>query len=209
MNFVKFSAGLAQRGRSRAMARILAGRPLAVVFSVALTAVLGGVVFTAVPASAVTGPGTCLDAYAGQTYDYGSTIQWNCDTSDRYQQWVWNVVGNSSLGQLVQLQSVGDAGFCADADAQQTYDYGAVIQWGCNTNDPYQLWAWQVTPNGYSLQSYGAYLNGASECLDANSQEPFDYGAIIQWDCNSSDAFQLWNVESVSSNTVVLQNTGT
>ena len=48
---------------------------------------------------------------------------------------------------------------CLDANAQQVYNGGAVIQWGCSASDPYQLWAVganTVNKNSLTIQSLGS-----------------------------------------------------
>src|SRR5580704_9105630 len=162
MNFVRFSAGLARRGRSRAVARTAAARRFAV-FSVALAAVLAGVALTTGPASASVPQfthGTCLDANSGQVYDGGQIFQWECNASDLYQEWTAGFVEETAYGPVYQLQNVGaldvnNAAECLDADAGQVYDGGEIIQMGCDTSDAYQLWQSAIGPNGQVLANIG------------------------------------------------------
>lgn len=223
MNFVRFSAGLARRGRSRAVARTAAARRFAV-FSVALAAVLAGVALTTGPASASASVpqfthGTCLDANSGQVYDGGQIFQWECNASDLYQEWSAGLVEETAYGPVYQLQNVGaldvnNAADCLDADAGQVYDGGEIIQMGCDTSDPYQLWLITNTApadggGAWSYQNYGALLQqGAADCLDAHAGQAYDTGAIIQWGCNTSDAYQLWQ-SAIGPNGQVLANIGT
>jgi hypothetical protein len=67
----------------------------------------------------------------------------------------------------------------------------------------FQLWIMEGTEyeplendyhQSYLLVNYGALVvDGAADCLDANSDQMYDGGAIIQWGCNSNDPYQLWN----------------
>lgn len=193
------------------------------VLSVALVPVLAGLAFTTSPAQAATSI-TCLDANAQQVHNDGAIVQWVCNGNDPYQEWKpIAVASNPNLppppppppsGTLVQLQNVGaldnnNAADCLDADAQETYNYGAVIQWGCNAGDTSQQWIMIQTSAGYLFQSYGAYLQGASECLDADAQQVYSGGSVIQWSCNESDPFQQWkpDVDPVAG-TLFLQSVG-
>jgi hypothetical protein len=216
MNFIRFSARLARRGSSRAVAQIASRRRLAVVCSAALAAGLAGAAFTAVPASAAT-TGFCLDANAQQVYPGGAIIQWGCNYSDLYQQWSFNAITGSPYGELFQLQNTGaldvnDAADCLDADAQQVYPGGAIIQYGCNSSDPYQLWIAKGSESGalvqFQFENYGALVNDdAADCLDADAQQVYSGGAIIQYGCNSGDPYQIWQ-PSQGSVGGQLQNVG-
>jgi hypothetical protein len=215
MNLVRFSAGVAQRGLSRAVARRVARRRFTVC-SVALAAVLASVALTTGPASAETAPGTCLDANAGQVYDGGAIIQWGCNSDDPYQGWeaVWTA--NTPYGAVYQLQDLGalddnNAADCLDADAGQVYDGGAVTQWGCDASDPYQLWIFHFIGNSdFTLQNYGALIyQGAADCLDADAQQVYDGGAIIQWGCNTSDPYQQWQRMLGINEFAPIENIGT
>jgi hypothetical protein len=98
----------------------------------------------------------CLDADAQQVYDGGAIIQWGCNGSDDYQYWIATVTPDG-----IQLENYGalvynDAADCLDADAGQVYDGGAIIQWGCNSSDPYQLWTESNASDGISYQNVGA-----------------------------------------------------
>jgi hypothetical protein len=198
MNVARFSARLAQRGRSLAVTRTTRRR--IALLSVALAAVPASLALTMSPAHAATS--TCLDANAQQVYDFGAIVQWDCSATDPYQQWTpmaapVNPNLPPPLGQLVELQNVGaldnnNAADCLDADAQQVYDGGAIIQWGCNPGDTYQQWMMIQTSAGYLFENYGAYLNGAADCLDADAQQVYDNGAVIQYGCNEADPFQQW-----------------
>jgi hypothetical protein len=204
MNFVRFCAKLARRGCSRAVARIAARRRLAVVCSAALAACLAGAAFTAAPAGASAAP-MCLDADAGTPYDYGAVIQWQCNDSDNYQNWTFTFVDDEVGDQVFQIQNNG-TGMCLDADAQQMYNYGAVIQWQCNSSDPYQDWFWVPNPGGAELESVASWEQRSALCLDADAGTPYDYGAIIQWQCNNTDPYQLWFQQT--TDVYVLQNVG-
>jgi len=134
MNSIRFPARLTWPGRSGTTARrrFAAG-------SVALAAVLAGLAFTAGPAHA-SGTGFCLRANPQQADDFGAVIQWQCDDSDNSQNWtVTEVADPPGVGLLVQVKNNGTSQ-CLDADADQAYNFGMIIQWSCNASDPYQLW---------------------------------------------------------------------
>jgi hypothetical protein len=171
--------------------------------SVAAAAVLGGVALTASPAHASTA--ICLDANAQQAYDFGAVIQFQCNDSDNFQNWTTTEVGGADGGYLVRLQNNG-TGYCLDADAGDIGDFGEVIQWQCSSSDNYQLWILHPTSSGAIFESYGAWLQGESYCLDADAQQTYDYGSIIQWQCNTSDPYQNWFGQSTDGD--VLQNVG-
>src|SRR5262245_56732889 len=96
---------------------------------------------------------------------------------------------------------------CLDANAQQVYDTGAIVQWTCSITghnaDPYQAWKVTQQPAGnpnvpysgelFQLENWGA-LNGnrAADCLDADAQQVYDGGKIFQWGCDSNDPWQKW-----------------
>jgi hypothetical protein len=206
MNFVRFCAKLARRGCSRAVARIAARRRLAVVCSAALAACLAGAAFTAAPAGASAAP-MCLDADAGTPYPGGAVIQWQCNDSDNYQNWTFTPLYGLEDDLVFQIQNNG-TGLCLDADSQQMYNYGAVIQWGCNSSDPYQDWIWVDNPGGLELETVASWEQGSDLCLDADAQQTYDYGAIIQWQCNNTDPYQLWSSQPSSKYVYVLQNYG-
>jgi Ricin-type beta-trefoil lectin domain len=200
MNFVRTSARLLWRGRSRAVARNVAGRRF-VVFSVALAAVLASVALTTGPASATTFNSSCVDANAGQVYDGGAITQLACDSTDPYQEWNTNLVYMDGR-YFSQLQNVGaneydnGAADCLDADAYQVKDTGAITQYACNNSDPFQLWI--ITQNAQgnmTLQNYGALkYDNAADCLDADAYGNPDGGPIWQWGCDPDDPYQQWIV---------------
>ena len=207
MNSIRFTAKLTPPGRSGAVVRTIARRRLAA-GSVALAAALAGLAFNAGPAHA-SGLGFCLDANAQQAHNFGKIIQWQCDDSDNYQNWTFTLVANPpGVGALFQFKNNG-TGYCLDANAQQVYDGGAIIQYSCDASDPYQLW--MVNPHAGNeaigeFRNYGAYTRGAADCLDANAQQVYDGGAIIQYSCDASDPYQQWTV--VPSDKAVVQNVG-
>jgi len=182
--------------------------------SVALAAVLAGVAFAASPAHASTSStGYCLRATTAQ--DFGQIVQYQCDDSDNLQNWTVTqaAVPNGDTPPpnagaiLFQFQNNAASSYCLDADAQQIQDFGSIISWQCNSSDPYQLWMPVSTSTGLGLENYGAWLyHGASYCLDANAQHVQDFGAVIQWQCNSSDPYQLW--VPLASDHHVVQNVG-
>jgi hypothetical protein len=44
------------------------------------------------------------------------------------------------------------------------------------------------------VKNYGAYLEGAADCLDANAQQDYNGGKITQYACSASDPYQQWAV---------------
>ena len=192
MNFVRFSPRLAA-------------------CSVALAAALGGVGFAANPASAATYP-SCLDANRQVASGPGSVIQWYCNDSDNYQNWTVIRVGQEHSGSgpeiLLYVIKNNQTSQCLDADAQQAYPGGAVIQWPCDYGsfDGYVMWIRTQTPEGYSFQNAGATYQGGALCLDANAQQTYNFGKIIQWPCQASDPFQNWFVQTTDHDG--LQNVG-
>jgi hypothetical protein len=202
---------------------VMRGRRRLAVLSVALAAASASLALTTSPAHASTSP-VCLDLNAQKVQNYGGIIQYGCSFDDPYQQWTPVTVGHTANGTLVRLESVGGVDsqgnqYCLDADAQETYNYGAVIQYQCNSTDPFQIWdmykvsgghfvfqSWGALRNG-QFQIWGSRHNGASECLDADAQNVGNYGSIIQYKCNSSDAFQQWN-RTVIQNNYILQSVG-
>lgn len=93
------------------------------------------------------GNGTCLDADGSQTGNGATIFQWSCNsTGDNYQQWWVNGSGqlntNGQANALLQNQGKYYAGsnICADADASQVYNGGAIFQWTCNSSDTHQQW---------------------------------------------------------------------
>jgi hypothetical protein len=214
MNFVRFSAGPARCGRSRAVARTAARRRFAV-FSVALAAVLASIVVTTGPASAGILPGLCLDADAQQVGQGGAIIQWDCDTTDNYQRWVNEPGPTTSSGVVYQLEVLGPLddkheNFCLDANAQEVYPGGAIVQWVGNNNDPYQWWLEHYLGGGvWSFQNYGALMyQNSADCLDVDAQHLGDLGPIVQWGCNSNDVYQEWEEESSPLGGTVFPNLG-
>lgn len=200
MNFFRFPARLAQRRLSRAVARTATRRRFAV-FSVAVATVLTSVALTAGPASAAGGgPAFCLYADFQQVYPGGAVQQLGCENSNLFQEWNWTFVGTTAYGNVYQLQNYGalvtdtdDAKDCLAADAQQVGDGGAVIQSGCDASDLFQLWLVNDINQTVSIQNYGALVEDhTTDCLDADAQQVYDGGAVIQWGCNYSDLYQLW-----------------
>ena len=186
-------------------------RPRLAACAVAFAAVLGGVGFAASPASAATYP-SCLDANQQVASGPGSAIQWYCNDSDNYQNWTIAPVASehSGSGPVIPLYGFknNQTSQCLDADAQQQYPGGAIIQWPCDYSgiDLYQLWIRTRTPEGYIFQNAGATYQGGGLCLDANAQETYNFGKIIQWPCKASDPFQNWFEQTTDHD--VLQNVG-
>jgi hypothetical protein len=137
------------------------------------------------------GTGTCLDADSTSVGDGGKIFQWDCNSSDKYQQWV--VEG--SVGDLPILKNVG-TGTCLDADSTSVGDGGKIFQWDCNQSDTYQQWWFYGSGNLNSSgdADAGVHSQGTgTTCLDADSTSVGDGGTIFQWDCNQSDTYQEWN----------------
>jgi cell wall assembly regulator SMI1 len=200
------------------------GRRRLAALSVALAAVGAGLALTTSPAHA-SAPQICLDANAQQVQNYGAIIQFGCSYDDAYQQWTPVKVGHTANGILVRLESVGAVDsqghqYCLDADAQETYNYGAVIQFQCNSADPFQVWdMYKVSHGHFMIQSWGALRNGqtqfmgarhngATVCLDADAQNVGNYGSIIQFNCNSSDPFQQWTRAVNLQGNYILESVG-
>jgi hypothetical protein len=104
--------------------------------------------------------------------------------------------------------------YCLDANAQQIHNFGGIIQFQCNDNDPYQNWTHdqQYAPAGDPAPPAGDILvqlrnDGAGDCLDADDQEIYDGGLISQLQCNVSDPFQLW-MPVAGDNGVAFENYG-
>jgi Ricin-type beta-trefoil lectin domain-like len=211
MSFKTTVARLAGHGGPRAASRTAQRRftRLPVVVAAA-GAVLAGITFAAGPALADTPQYTgtavlqnqgafdldslehlCLDANSGQARNFGGIIQWDCSNYDAYQTWAFVYAGNGQY--LLKNQGTG---FCADADASNAGSYGSIIQWTCNSSDPFQLFYITDTGGGnLSIKSFGASnAAGTPICLDADFYNQNDFGDIMQYDCNTSDSFQLWSI---------------
>jgi hypothetical protein len=95
-------------------------------------------------------------------------------------------------------------GTCLDADSLGNAAGGAILQWPCNPNDPYQLWNIVGVGGGqYTIQNVGA-----GTCLDAKAQQVTNGGSIIQFPCNSADPFQLWYLTPSSNGVLSIKNFG-
>jgi IMP dehydrogenase/GMP reductase len=137
------------------------------------------------------GDGTCLDADSTDVRNGGKIFQWNCNTSDRYQQ--WQVVG--SVGHVPILKNLG-TGTCLDADSTDVRNGGKIFQWNCNTSDRYQQWwfygSGQFNTNGNANAGVHSVGTGTT-CLDADGSAKGNGAPIFQWKCNQSDIYQQWN----------------
>jgi hypothetical protein len=136
------------------------------------------------------GDGTCLDADSTDVGNGGKIFQWDCNSSDAYQQWVID----GSAGSQPILMNVG-TGTCLDADSTDVGNGGKIFQWDCNTGDSYQQW-WFYGSNNINSDSALAGLHSqgtGSTCLDADGSDKGDGAPIFQWDCNQSDSSQQWN----------------
>jgi hypothetical protein len=94
------------------------------------------------------------------------------------------------------LQNVG-ANTCLDANARQVSNGGGIVQWPCNSADPFQLW--YITPSsdgGLSIKNVGASNASTSpangDCLDANYWRRSGGDSIIQYSCDMGDTYQMW-----------------
>jgi hypothetical protein len=135
------------------------------------------------------GNGTCLDADGTDVGNGGKIFQWDCNASDRYQQ--WEVVGSD--GEVPILRNVG-AGTCLDADGTDVGNGGKIFQWDCNQSDHYQQWWFYGSSNtGNDNAVAGVHSQGAGTCLDADGTDVGNGGKIFQWDCNQSDSHQQWD----------------
>lgn len=208
MNSIRFPFRRIGPGRSGDVSRTTARRRFAA-GSVAIATVLAGVAFAAGPAHA-SGTGYCLLGVGA--FDFNPVVQYTCDDSDNYQNWTVTQVGvpNGDAtppgGVLLQFENNGASSFCLDADAADIQEFGKIIEWGCNASDTYQLWIPLAASDGTTYENYGAWLHGASYCLDADAQDVIVYGKVIQWPCSTSDPFQQW--VPVPSDNDVIQNVG-
>jgi hypothetical protein len=131
---------------------------------------------------------------------------------------VFSVALAAALGGVAAAAAPASAdvlqGTCLDANAQQVWDTGAIAQWQCQTDDPFQDWTLkfvEASPDGYlyQLQNLGALENdNAADCLDADANDVGDGGTIQQWGCNPADPYQLWIVSIVGRGTGTYQNYG-
>lgn len=144
----------------------------------------------------------CLAPDDSQPYDYGAIIKVTCNGNE---DWSFIDTGQNMLGYelyLIESTSVlinrpggGTARDCVDFHAQQSWNYGSVIQWVCNINDPYQQFAY-IGGTLVNAGAAAAFDNeyGAPPCLDGDAQQPYDGGAVIQFQCNDSDSWQQWSL---------------
>lgn len=100
-------------------------------------------------------------------------------------------------------------GTCLDADAQQQYNFGAIIQWNCSSGDLFQQWnVTAVGTSGGGQTLYSIKNVGSGFCLDNDAQQVYDGGSIIQWSCNWNDYYQLWTISHNQDGSWDLQNYG-
>jgi hypothetical protein len=139
----------------------------------------------------------CLDTYAPRIGNYQPIVQWGCDRSrtDAFENWTVTDVGSG----LYQLTNSG-GGICLDSDARRPYSGSDIIQFACNSSDPYQLWyinpagggAWSIKNLGASNRAYQLGYTDTGLCLDADSTQQENGGRIQQYNCDTGDGFQLW-----------------
>ena len=144
----------------------------------------------------------CLDADASQAHAYGDIIAWDCSNSndDDYQDWEITYQENGWLSGLYQLRNVGTLNVgtptCLDfaADLVGGVGYNKVIQFPCNSSDPYQLFSITDVGNGnWSFQNLGATVEfGRPMCLDLNYYGQYEGAPMIAYPCDTNDGFQLW-----------------
>jgi len=148
----------------------------------------------------------CLDADASQAHAYGDIIAWDCSNSndDDYQDWEITYQENGWLSGLYQLRNVGTLNVgtptCLDFAANLFQGVGVnrvtnkVIQFTCDSSDPYQLFYITYVGNGnWSFQNLGASEEwGAPLCLDLNYWGQYEGAPMIAYPCDTNDGFQLW-----------------
>jgi Ricin-type beta-trefoil lectin domain/Lysozyme like domain len=131
----------------------------------------------------------------------------SCDPGDTsYDRGLWAI--NSSAHSEVsdacafQAQCNADAAFTISGKG---YDWS---MWDTYTKE---LWTNYISVAEQAIQSFTFQLrsNGDGTCLDADSTDVGNGGKIFQWDCNSSDAYQLWEVTDIIGHLPLLENLGT
>jgi hypothetical protein len=108
------------------------------------------------------------------------------------------------------------SGICLDANAQETYNFGAITQYNCNAYDQYQSWSYlNVYAPGpsygrrFQIFNQGAYnFKKALDCLDANAQQVYDGGQVMQYACDPNDYYQQWIQEPTDNGPVEWMNFG-
>jgi hypothetical protein len=151
--------------------------------------------------------GYCLDANAGQIQAFGQVMEWGCNPYDDFDQWhqieeTYTQWGIASFFDNAGGQFDYNTQDCLEANYQEVYNGGQIMQWGCSPNDPYSQWIVYHEPDGWNqLMNYGDMLyNHVAMCLDADGS-PSEFGnpsplyngaPIFQWACNSNDGWQLW-----------------
>jgi hypothetical protein len=142
------------------------------------------------------GDGTCLDADSTDVGNGGKIFQWDCNSSDSYQQWI--ILGSAGNQPILENAGILDndgESYCLDADGTDVGNGGKIFQWGCNQSDSYQQW-WFYGSNNINSDSAeaGVHSQGTgTTCLDADGSAAGDGDPIFQWDCNQSDSHQQWN----------------
>jgi hypothetical protein len=109
----------------------------------------------------------CLEANAYQVYNGGQIIQYGCNASDPYQEWI---PSKNSFG--TQWENYGDllyngVAMCLDAYGGQQYNGGTIMQYACNGYDEFQYWGMSQTGTGAS--SYAGYQFYLTQVYTINS----------------------------------------
>jgi ricin-type beta-trefoil lectin protein/lysozyme-like protein len=86
------------------------------------------------------GKAYCLDADSTNIGNGGKIFQWQCNRSDRYQQW-W-FYGSNNISSDSAKAGIHNQGTrtCLDVDSSDVGNGGKIFQWGCNQSDGYQEW---------------------------------------------------------------------
>jgi hypothetical protein len=102
-----------------------------------------------------------------------------------------------------QAQCNADAAFIDISD--KGYDWS---MWDTYEN---LLWTNYISVAEQAIESFTFQLesNGDGTCLDADSTDVGNGGKIFQWTCNSSDAYQRWEVTDEIGRLPLLENVGT
>jgi hypothetical protein len=125
----------------------------------------------------------CLDANSNSYPSNGDGLQlWSCDTNGE-QEWYYN----SSTDQIKSA-----SGQCLDANSNAFPSNGDSLQlWGCN-NHSEELWVANAVSVGGSTHYQLQNAADPGYCIDANSNNYYNDGDVLQlWSCNTNDE-QLW-----------------
>lgn len=111
----------------------------------------------------------------------------------------WPNVSNSCA---FQIQCNADAAYSISADGTD-WNPWSTFQSG--------VWRNYISNAEAAVTGFAVQLKsqGDSTCLDADSAQPRNGGLIFQWNCNSGDRFQQWQVIDVRGSNAILKNVGT